>query len=369
MDIQVPTNPDIHSAHKHRSPWQLLLPLFLLLLSFYSIHRLFGTIWNTGAFSYVFVPYIGPQLAQSIGGEKSITSSSFVLIFYALSSISWYGYALLISKNRITALLMGLLILLPSFPLFPNFPDRLLHGLTRGDGGHIASLGILPLALIAFEWFLKNGNRTALTLYALLTTLIGLLSFFSVAVIFIFQVVLTTATILLSSGKIKIKRLLGSVFIVFGLLVLIYNGAIAALFFSDAGRSVFTVFQNLIPISFFLVPVLGIIIFLVFDRRPQLSSLFIAFSCALIFGLLNFVGVFIVDSSVFNKIRFSAEAEITQAFLIAYLLTSASALVRNNMLPKNWLPTFVSSHIFARIIEISSIVILTLCILFIPRSV
>jgi len=83
-------------------------------------------------------------------------------------------------------------------------------------------------------------------------------------------------------------------------LVLVIAGGLSAFWYnpefvrlslvSSPGRAVMAAVKNLIPLSFFVLPVLGTFGFLIFDKRAHLQPLFVALGLTIVFGLISFAG-------------------------------------------------------------------------------
>jgi len=104
---------------------------------------------------------------------------------------------------------------------------------------------------------------------------------------------------------------------------------------------------NLLPVSFFLLPLLGIFGFLLFENRPQLQPMFIAFFLTVGFGLFS-LGAGIAHPA---HHRFLPAFGISLAFLIGILAVMLFDFLR--LSPK--LMRFKLQAIYRRVIAYSFI--------------
>ena len=346
----------------------LIIPFFILVLSVYSAGPLFGEVWETGGLSIVFVPLLGPLLME-VFEKPNLILSSLVLIGYALGPVFFYLLVYAITKRNLTALLTSLLMLLPLIPIATLSPARLVHAIIENDGGHIAGLGLSAAALVLFFHFIRTADKKSLIFFLLIAMITGLISFFSILILFIFMTFVTVSEILIGQGKLKLKRFISAVFLLGVGLVVVYNISFLRFIFSEQGGASFTVLSNLIPMTFFLVPVLGIITFLIFDRRPVLQPLFLVCAFLITFGLLHFIGVVILESALFNQQRYTAEAEFAVNFFTAFVLTGIFDLLRVGVFVKRFALVYRLRNEIAFGSMITIILFLIGAILFIPHAV
>lgn len=314
-------------------PMTIVIPVFIGLLSLYSVFGYFGTTWKTGNLSIIFVPFVGPMLTDLLGSANPWLSS-LVLTGYFLGPVAFYIFAFVLTKRHVTGFIASVMTMLPVNPFASEVPRRLSLAVAENDGGHVIGLTIGVLASVIFLKFIRNGSKVLLGLFLLLGIILGLVSFFSVMILTISIALLTVSEILVGHGKRSLKRFLVSVGILFTLLCLLYNASFIQMLVSSEGMSAVAVLTNLIPMTFFIIPVFGTFAFLIFDRRPQLQPLFIATTFSIVFGLLNFVRVFIVDAALFDQNRYAAEASFSFGIFLAILLTAFFDFLRTGVLFK-----------------------------------
>jgi len=86
---------------------------------------------------------------------------------------------------------------------------------------------------------------------------------------------------------------------------------------SSQGQLIWRTFSNILPVSFFLVPLLGVFGFLLFENRAHLQALFISFFLTVGFGLL----VAGLGFSTVSSSRFEPAFGISLAFLLGVGIT------------------------------------------------
>jgi hypothetical protein len=355
--------------HKVKYPLNIAIPVLLIVLSFWSVWQYFGSPWKTGTLSLVFLPFIGQPIGELLQQNRGILLSQLVLVSYAFGAVSFYYFFYFLTKRHFTAVTAALLLLLPVIPFSSDPPDRLILSLVGSDGAHIIGVTLTPWILSLFLSFVRNGGRKQLILSVSTTALLGLISFFSFFLLIVYELFITLSEILVGQGKLKFFRFLKKVALSLVVLLLFYNISILKMFISEQGATAFAVVSNLLPMTFFIVPVTGTFAFLIFDRRPVLQPLFLALTYLLVFGLLNFVRIFVVDVPILNQSRYAPEAHVAVAFFIGLLLTYCFDLLRGDLITHRFpqLAPWRTHIAFGfSLFVVGSILA---CVLFIPRSV
>ena len=302
-----------------QKPLVWLIPLLLVIISWWKVLGFFGKEWEIGAFSTSFVPLVA---------GSALIKSSIVLLGYVFGSFTFYNFVYNVTKRHLTSLIVGLLTLLPLSLFSAQAPERLMLALTAQDGAHILGFSFVPLTAIFYLYFLRTGSKKHLLLVIIGEIIVSLISFFAQYILIFFYVFITLSEILISEGGIKLRRF-GQLLVIHVLISLaVYNVSLWGILVSESGRTTMAVLTNLLPLSFFIVPVLGTFAFLIFDRRPSLQPLFLAGGLTLIFGLLHFVRISFVDSPILQQDRYAAELSFARAFLIGIIVTWVFDLLR-----------------------------------------
>ncbi|KKR50627.1 MAG: hypothetical protein UT84_C0009G0014 [Candidatus Curtissbacteria bacterium GW2011_GWA1_40_16] len=354
--------------HKIRYPLNIAIPLIIFILTAWGKWTYFGNVWEVGVFSTQFVPWICGIFAQILNIDPQILISDFILVLMTLGPVSFYFFAQKLTHRHFPAVITGLATMLPVFWFSSNLNPRLILALRDGDGGHIAGLTVITMASLIYLLYVREGKKLHLFLLTILLCLAGLISFFSLYIFMAFFILISISEILVGYGKIKAKRFAMGGILIFLIIAVVYNLDLWNIVSSEDGRTALVVMTNIIPLLFFLVPVLGTISFLIFDRRPELQPLFLALGTTAIFGLLHFVRVSIVDIPLLHQDRYAAEFSFSTGFLIGVITTYIFDLLRAGKLinksPLLYNRRTLIAFVFAGIILLG----LLGSVLFIPRS-
>lgn len=285
-------------------------------------------------FSFVFSAPVVPVLSRVVGvvGVDYDSAVRFVLlVFFIFGPISLYLLVKEVTGRRMSALVAAVMY---SLPVFRSRFEALVFS---GDGAHIAALTLIPLVAFWLLRFLKRGSFTSAVGASICILLVALTSPFGLFVFFPVALVVTFSEMLLGSGRVKFFRFILVVVFSVGLSAFWYNPEFVRLsLFSPSGRVVIAAIKNLIPISFFILPILGTFGFLIFDKRPHLQPLFIALGLTVMFGLLSFAGG-LAKYAVSAQSRYLPEVAMSISFIWGVVGTFIYELVGN--LPKSkWFP-------------------------------
>lgn len=356
------------AMHRINQPLGYVIPLFIAGLSLFSIYQYFGSEWQVGNFSTPLAPWIGQILGNIFQADPLVMISDIVLFIYALGSVTCYFLIYLITRRHLPAVMVGLLSILPRFAFSNSPPEKLILAIQDNDGAHIMALTFVFIAASLFFYFVKKGLKKYLIWFCLIAALLTAISFFSLHVLFIMMIFISISEIMIGEGKKKIKRFLTATFYFILLVIAIYNKSLLVYFQSDASQVSFSVLINLLPLLFFIIPVIGTFVFLVFDRRPYLQAFFIAFALSLVFGLLHLVRISFVDIPLLDQDRYIAEMSIAFYALFSIFITWGFDLLRAGKFIENK-PILLNNRTKIAFLSVG-IIILTIValILFIPRS-
>jgi hypothetical protein len=131
---------------------------------------------------------------------------------------------------------------------------------------------------------------------------------------------------LLGKGRLKALRLAA---------VLVFAGAFSSFWYNPAfflwmitgpmGEEIRGTISRLIPMSFFIVPVLGTLGFLLFDRKPDLQPVFLASFSTIAFAVITLAGGGFFPS---HPSRYSAEFGISLSLFLAVAIVKLSDYLR-----------------------------------------
>lgn len=352
-----------------RYPLNIVIPLIISGLGLLSVRELFGQTWQTGTLSLVLVPFVGNLLLNLLAPQDNIILSTIIIIGYAACSLTLYTYVYYLTKRHLPAILSGILLLLPFMPFSSEFPSRLILALTDFDGAHVLGTALLPLAILFFQKHLRSGEARERKIFAIIATILGLISFFTYLILNIYLIFILISEVLVDNAKIKMLRYLRSMFIMSVIFLVIYNIAIYRMITSEPGRLAFMIITNFIPMSFFLVPILGTFAFLIFDRQANLQPLFIALSTAIFFGILHLIGSSFLESALTRQERFAVEFSTGLSFLLGIIITAIFDGLRQGKMIKRFMAIYrIRSRVAILFIGLVSLSLL-FSLLLIPRSI
>lgn len=277
-------------------------------------------------------------LMSLVSGLRARAPVILFVLFFTLGGYLWYMLVRHFTGRVSLAFLTVLLWISPVFAVEINgsyvrlSAPVFLAGST-GDISHIIGLSLLPLPIYWLVWFLRNPGYKFFLLGAISLSFILLISPFAFVNLFIIAMVFGISEMLLGQGRIKVARLL-FIFLVGILLTSFWYHprVILELFRSNEWREGTSVFKNLLPISFFAVPVCGTILFLIFDRKPHLQSIFIAIILVIVYGLINFSENVLVKRIVPVPMRFLPEFSLSMSLFLATLISLASYFVAHYLI-------------------------------------
>jgi hypothetical protein len=272
------------------------------------------TIWHIVKlpFNYIFSAPLIPiiiHILTSIWISLDVSARLILITFYIFGPITLYYLVIEVTGRKMSATLAAILF---SLPVFHARYEALVE---LGDGAHIASLTLIPLAAYRLLKFLKTGDYTNSIYASVLVLLVSLISPFGFFVLLGVMGVITFSEMLLGSGRVKFLRLCWVVIVAIGFSAFWYNPSfVQANLMSSGGRAVVAAISNLIPISFVVLPVLATLGYLIFDKRAHLQPLSIAFGLTILFGLISFAGS-LAPFAVSTQRRYLPELLFSLSFL------------------------------------------------------
>jgi hypothetical protein len=290
---------------------EVLLLGLILILNFYSIYSYFGTASSDAFFSGPVVPLMA-KLVGLFGFPLTYSIQIVNIFFFLALPLSLYVFIKFVTERKLIALLASLFI---SLPLYPFAQLRVVAAMIGSDSAHIASLSMIPIALYGLALFIRKGGVRNLIVASISSALVALISPFGFMTYIIFAFIFTFSEVLLGSGRLKFFRFLTAFFFAGGLNSFWYNpGFFIWMITGPLGEDVRYMISKLIPLSFFILPVLGAFGYLLFDRRPKLQSVFLALFYTLSFGTITLAGGGIFPS---HPSRYMAELGISLSLLLS----------------------------------------------------
>lgn len=297
-------------------PAELLVLLLLSGLNFYLIYPLFNTASIGTSFSGPAIPFMAQIITFLTGAPLAYSIRGTEIILFLLFPITTYVLIKTLVNRKLVAIISVLILTLPDL-LFAQ--TRINNGFLGSDGPHIASLGIISLAIYALIIFLRKGSIANLIMAAGLDALVILISPFGFVAYKTFAIMVVFSEMLLGEGRLKAMRFIIVMITAAALVAFWYNPAFALwIFTGPVGQEIRVTIINLLPVSLFALPIFGTFGFLLFDRRPDLQPLFLASFWTIIFLMIVFVGKISFTST--DSMRYLPELGISLAFLLAVII-------------------------------------------------
>ncbi len=299
--------------------------IVLVALNYYLTAPLMGTAAVIAPFSGPAIPYLANLLSRIVSLPFIYAVQLVQILFFLFFPVTFYFLISFLTGRKLAAIIAVLTATVPEY-FFAK--SRLSAGFTGNDGPHIASLGIMPLAIYSLMAFLRFGGRHNLLIAAFLSTAIVLISPFGFLTYLIFAVLAAFSEMLLGHGRLKLLRFL-IVFLIAGALAAFWYNPVFAWWMVSGplGREMRQVLANLIPLSLFIVPVLGAFGFLLFDRKANLQPVFLASFWTIVFVLIAMAGLHGFLSS--SSSRYYPELGIALALLAGMATVKINDTLQN----------------------------------------
>lgn len=265
-------------------------------------------------------------------GFLFISKSVFFWILTAIallfSPISMYLFFRRIAlRHEATAFLATLIFILPN-PFFYNIPI-LVNAVLKGDGAHVLAFAFIPIILLYMQLFIRTGIPLILLLCSVSTSMIYILSPFASFNLLVLYLVITIADGYLGNLIVKMQRLLFLVVISSALSMFwYYPSLLFTILKIEHVQFALGQFWGFFPLIIPAIPVLGVVLFLVFDRREKLNPIFISMTLFIFYFMMfamssnyNVEGLYTSDRYL-PELVFSAS--IFFAFLFMFLTKLAS---------------------------------------------
>lgn len=266
-------------------------------------------------FSAPLVPFLAflGDLISPLTYARAVDTVVFFL--FCLFPVSVYFFVTDLVGRRFAGLTAAAFSVLPLFS-----GSRIRAAFWHGDTAHILALTLMPVAALFLNRFLRQGGFGLAFGASLLLSSIALTSPFGLFVFFIFMVVVTFSEMVISLGRLKFLRFMTILFLGILLSQFWYTvGYIRLILLSIPGKEMVATLANLLPLSLFLAPILGVVGFLVFEKRPRLQPFFIAVGLVIIFWLFSFAGRISQGLYISHQDRYQADLAMAMAFLVGVL--------------------------------------------------
>ena len=248
-----------------------------------------------------------------------------------------------------------------SFPL--PLPSLVVLGFIASDNAHIIGLLLIPIPLYYSLKFLRKPLFPYFLTAIISVSFVGLISPFSLLNFIIISLIFGFSEVMLGQGRLKFIRLI--TIIMCGILLTSFwyhPGFILSLLNSQSWRYTIASLSALAPLLFFVIPVVSIVSFLIFDRKPQLQPLFLSFAITTVYGFIHFSEL-TLGVRIAIPFRFLPEYALGASFLLGVIIANSAYLLTVFVLKKSavnyrWLPflPYILSSFFLGFILTSIII-------------
>jgi len=261
-----------------------------------------------------------------------------IITFFSLgfAPISLYLFVRKIAmRNEVTAFIAALIYILPN-PFLGNIPV-LLDSVMKGDGAHAMMLSFIPLFLLYVQTFLATGVPVIFLMCTMGVATIFIISPFSGLNLLIFIFVLVLAEALQGNSRVKTAR---AIFLLISGVVLsfywYYPSVVVGFFSQKHVQSSIDSIVNFLPILIPFVPLVGVLAFLIFDRREKLRSIFVSLTLFLIYLFLFWIVSGLGVAGEFAAERYLPEVILSISFFIATNIIAVIEIGFNRLLAKKY---------------------------------
>ncbi len=292
----------------------------VLLINTILVYPIFGKDTSAAYSSSVALSLISDVLSFTLHVTKSSFFSGITTFSLCIAPISFYLFVRkIVMRHELTALFATLLFILPN-PIFNNVPI-MIHALLKGDGAHIFMFSLIPLFLLYVQSFLANGMPILGALAAIGTAGIAIISPFALFNLLLFYIILTIAEGFLGNFRVKVMRLIFLLLTAFALsLFWYYPTVIMQILILSYVKVAMSKFLSILPIAIPLLPIVGAISFLIFDRRERLKPIFISMFFFLMYLFLFSISSDLQISGIFTAERYTIELSFASSFFLAVLI-------------------------------------------------
>lgn len=327
---QPPTN----SSSAHPS-FRLAIPFIatVYLINLFLIYPLLN-INVAPSFSSSSLWLIASLIQQNLHISQELIFKSLTFIALSSAPVSFYFFVKKILKYDLTAFMATLLFILPN-PFFTHGLP-MIDAVLAGDGSHAIIFALLPLLFLSIQNFIAKGDLETGIISAFTSATFAIISLFSLFDFVILLFVITAAETLSGQFKAKTVRLL---FLLTSTITLS-----AFWYFPDIITKTDLITQiqimlgqigSLLPIAIPLVPIIGILFFLVFSKSYKIKVIFLVTSLFLIYYSLFIFSKSVNTPGLFSPDRYLIELSFAASLLLASFCTFPIEHLSNRLKNQN----------------------------------
>lgn len=273
-------------------------------------------------------------LGKMFGKYHSQFFQGLTILTLTLAPVSLYFFIReMVFKHELTAFFATLFFILPT-PIFKD-GQPLVRAVLSGDGGHAVAFSLIPALLIAVRSYLANGWMKVKLVTIFGAAAVAIISLFGFVNFLIIVFLMSVSEGFMGRFRVKIKRFFSMFFFSVALSFFwYYPKLLSQVLVLDNIQLTLQKFWRVLPLAIPIVPVVGAVSFLIFDRREKLKPVFVGFSLFVIYLILYKASQIIQISGIFTAERYLIELSFATSFLVALVLVVLVEL-------------FIRKHVFA----------------------
>ncbi len=266
---------------------------------------------------------------------------SLLVVFSILAApISYYLFVRRTAmRHDLTAFVATLFFVLPN-PMTNN-GSVLTSAILNGDGGHVVTFSFIPLLLLYMQAFISTGFSVWGFITILITALIAIVSPFAMFNLLILFVAIAISEGFFRNLREKFLRLL---FLLVSSFLLsffwYYPNVITQIIVLSHVSYIINKLVSILPILIPIIPIVGLLLFLVFDRREKLKPVFLGLFLFIIYIFLYFISRDLKIAGILTSDRYLLELTFSASYLFAMIFVLVTELlfrgyifrIKNNVL-------------------------------------
>lgn len=311
----------------------LLFILVIFVINLFITYPLFERDVSVSFSSSVFLLLAG-ILDNAHIMSKSQFFSMLLIFSITFAPISYYLFVRKTAmRHELIALVATLFYILPN-PL-SNGGSVLSEAILNGDGAHVFVFSFLPLFLLYVRAYISTGVKAWGFIAAIVTAVVAVISPFATFNLLIIFAVITISEGFFRDLREKFSRLL---FLLASSFLLsffwYYPNVIGKIIVLEHVSYTIDKVVSILPLAIPIIPVAGLLLFLVFDRREKLKPVFLAISFFLIYISLYLVSRDLNITGIFTSDRYLLEVAFGASYLFAMIFIVVIELMIRSYIPK-----------------------------------
>lgn len=317
----------------------LLFLIVVFVINLFVVYRLFGRNVTPSFSSSSLLLFAG--FLEHLGILNKSQFFSFITIFSL--SFAPIGYYLFVRKtamrHELITLVATLFFVLPN-PL-TNGGSVLTSAILNGDGSHAVTFSFIPLLLLYMQAFISTGFSVWGFIVIFITAIIAVVSPFAMFNLLILFAIITISEGFFRNLREKFLRLL---FLLVSSFLLsffwYYPNVITQILVLSHVSYIIGKLTSILPLAIPIIPIVGLLLFLVFDGREKLKPVFLGLFLFIIYISLYLISRDLEIAGILTSDRYLLELTFSASYLFAMIFVFVIELlfrgyifrIKNNIL-------------------------------------